>query len=285
MEITDVFVDWAGKCGLVFEDGSTAWIQSIKGITYQNVFKKIVLYKRQKIALVYNERQTYVVDVNYIRTTSSWERGTVMQEGKPKIHTISRCPEVTTLVTGNGNCYVVADNVDHVLVEYTDLYWVNLTTGKRLSPKLEPNYTHRLRFSESKFGPVLQLMRFDHCEMNVLGLLEAVAPNGKVLYAELLEGEKLQYDSDCIVTTSSHRMFYITINCGSVLLQIITLRLLGHYLPPGHNVLNTFYGVYNSQDGLFKLPNAEVTKQWPYITSVKMLGEKTKPALHSSEYE
>lgn len=279
MEIIDVLVDWAGKYGLILEGGAVLWIRSVLGCVFINAFVGIELLDGNRIALIVHAHQRREFSIDQIQTHAAWERGTIMQRGKPEFCTIARAPG-TTLVTGNGHCYV-AEDVDHVLVGNADLYQIDLATGKLLSPKLVPSYTHRLRFSDS-FDTVLQLLHFDNCEMNELGLLQMVAPNGKVFYSELFEGEMLQHDSNCIVTSNHHRMFCIKRGfMDNISLEIIDLRLPGRYTSPESGMLCTFYRTYSSHNGVFALLKADVTKLHDRITEVKMRGKKAMPAILS----
>jgi hypothetical protein len=279
MKVVDVCIDWTGRYGLIHEDGSIAWIISVCNVTYMGMFTGICLADNNVIEMTSFSGSILKLNCDQIQTSPIWEHGSTMQIGAPETHVFSRAPGIT-MVTGNGNCYVTDDDIDHVLVGNNDVYQIDLSTGHRRFPKLEPNYTHRLRYSDS-FDTVLRLVRFDHCEMTSAGLLRIITPNKEVFYSELYKGETLQYDSDCIVTSSHERMFCVKLDfMNNPVLQVIDMRLPGRYVPAEPTVLHTFYRDYFSRNGVFVLPNAKVIKPYDRITEVKTLGEKTKPALH-----
>lgn len=269
------------RWGKIYVDipGWKLWVESSWVAQIKNNVDDVLYNETGEVTLILTSGQLIKFNednmANFVNAYDAWYLGEFLQYGKPDGPClISRVPS-NTVMTPNGNFYIIMEVDIGCLVIDDSLFKIDYRTGEALSDKIKPNFTYPL------FGEGHWMECIEYWKINEFGLLELKGRNvDKILYLEVDIGETITQDNECILSSKTKWFYIYSSSCAYAINK--TDPKARKYDP---NVINTFYGSFtkNPQDEYFIIYNTKITKNFASIKVLDLIesnGLNTKPAIH-----
>lgn len=244
MPFVDAGIDWCGKLWADLDNGERIWINTYKS-TVLNPKISVVSCKDGVITVITTGGYTHTISEDILNQGRNmffkeWCKARqlcTIHCAKLLIFYPIKKHAIAIAIPDGCACYVIEDSICVSLG--TDLYKVDSLTGKRMSDKLEPTFTHPIKISSNTHIAAVR-----RCEINSIGILE-IQTDEQIICEQVNEGEKFcREDNDYIFASGEH--YLCVIPCNPIYVQFYTKsnNTIANLFNP--TILRTFYGIYQN---------------------------------------